>query len=418
MNRGPTERVISEWLADEAPFELDELVLDATFARTRRTRQTGRAPIRRLFTMNRSFALATGAVAIAIAVIGAALLLRTPGPAVSSQPSNLPAGSPAAVAPSLAATAGSPSPIAVTPRPITGPTFSLALVNRDGSVRQDLHLPSDAWMAALSGDGTQVAFLTSSREFRACPTCITGGQHLAIVGVGNSSATALDPGNEPETDEPAWSPDGTGLAYMYNGDIYVLTTRMEGTVIRTTTTRLTTDFAGDEFPAWTPDGKNILFDRLGSAPVDGGGFSDTQEIWSVPASGGTPTQLTHNDVADAFPDVAADGTIVFWRRGEIWTMDPAGGHQRLVYRSTDLYNPRWSPDGKTIALLRYDPSQRVQTDESLGMVIDQPKMNVVLLDVATKKLTDVGPSVASDLNPVAWTPDGESLLIDRVMGLP
>ena len=120
MIRGPIEQTISDWLADEAPYELDELVLDATFARSRRTRQVGRAPVRRLFTMNRSFAVAAGAVAIVLAVVGAALFLRPGTQPVATEPSAAPSAlssaaalvttpSTAAVAPSVATAETSPA---------------------------------------------------------------------------------------------------------------------------------------------------------------------------------------------------------------------------------------------------------------------------------------------------------------------
>ena len=40
-------------------------------------------------------------------------------------------------------------------------------------------------------------------------------------------------------------------------------------------------------------------------------------------------------------------------------------------------------------------------------------MQVVVVKLATGHVLTVGPRVASDVNPVSWTPDGSALLIDR-----
>ena len=40
--------------------------------------------------------------------------------------------------------------------------LGLAIVGLDGTVQQDLGLPTDAWMPDLSSDGTQIMFLTAS----------------------------------------------------------------------------------------------------------------------------------------------------------------------------------------------------------------------------------------------------------------
>lgn len=423
------EQVIRDWLASDAPFELDELVLDATFSRSRRTRQRGRPWGWRTSSMNRFSAFATGAVAIAIVVVGAALLLRSPNGSVGNQPgaSAVASASPPAVGPSVPATTSAPSPAA--PSSPAAPVLQLAIVDRDGTIREDLGLPGDSWMADLAADGKKLAFLTRSPDAGFCGACVAGVQRLAILDVGQTTGAFVYPDSDPPAadaggawafQEPAWSPDGTKVAFVSPGpagdnDIYVIALHSNGATLSGTVKQLTTDPAADEFPAWTPDGRTILYDNGGSQPLDGSGFSDTQEIWSVPAAGGTPKRLTNNDQSDAMPDVAADGTVAFWRQGEIWSMDLRGGHQIRLLAASDLFNPRWSPDGRTLAALRYDQSSRVSLPANLGLPTDLPTMNVVLLDVASRRLTAVGPNVAADFNPVSWTPDGSALLIDRYM---
>jgi Tol biopolymer transport system component len=73
----------------------------------------------------------------------------------------------------------------------------------------------------------------------------------------------------------SWSPDGTRIVFSGflrdSHGIYVATA--DGSEIR----RLT-NAGGD--PIWSPDGGHILFER-------------DNQIWVMPSSGGTPTQVTH-----------------------------------------------------------------------------------------------------------------------------
>ncbi len=159
----------------------------------------------------------------------------------------------------------------------------------------------------------------------------------------------------------------------------------------------------------------IYYTNDGGTGADSDGFSETQEIWRVPATGGTPQRLTDNAEADLQPDVAADGTVVYWEGGEIRTMaaDGTGQHRLAAIPSDFGFNPRWSPDGSKIAVLQYDASKRALFDPAIRQDADLALLRVVVVDVATGDATTVGPRVASFLNPVSWTPDGTALLINR-----
>ena len=77
------------------------------------------------------------------------------------------------------------------------------------------------------------------------------------------------------------------------------------------------------------------------------------------------------------------------------------------------FNPRWSPDGTMLALLRYDDSGRATFTPRPLRPDDLPLMQVVVVKLSTGHVLTVGPRVASDVNPVSWTRDGSALLIDR-----
>jgi dipeptidyl aminopeptidase/acylaminoacyl peptidase len=91
----------------------------------------------------------------------------------------------------------------------------------------------------------------------------------------------------PRIGEPAVSPDGAWVAFSVRDTDYdanrgrydVWLAKVDGT----DTKRLTTDPENDQSPAWTPDGKSILF--LSSR-------SGSQQVWRIPATGGEAEQLT------------------------------------------------------------------------------------------------------------------------------
>lgn len=69
-----------------------------------------------------------------------------------------------------------------------------------------------------------------------------------------SRKTALLDGPEPDS-SPAWSRDGSRIAFVRAGDIAVM--NADGTGVRV----LTRGMPEDSNPRWSPDGSRILFSR-------------------------------------------------------------------------------------------------------------------------------------------------------------
>jgi hypothetical protein len=120
--------------------------------------------------------------------------------------------------------------------------------------------------------------------------------------------------------DPALSPDGKRLAYVWNGDagnydIYVkpLDSGSDGrSVGGGDPVRLTTDPAHDLHPVWSPDGSRLAFLRVSPS---------TKEIWTMDSSGGSQHKLR-----EIFPSKAD------------WEPE-ASAISRIP-------GPDWSPDGK------------------------------------------------------------------------
>ena len=112
---------------------------------------------------------------------------------------------------------------------------------------------------------------------------------------------------------PAFAADGR-LAISAAGDLWVL--EPDGTGGFTAARQLTADGAWDRDPAWTRDGRALVF----ASDRDG-----TFDLWRIEVAAGDapPQRLTESDDHDVEPNVGPDGTIVFARgRGgdsDLWT---------------------------------------------------------------------------------------------------
>jgi Tol biopolymer transport system component len=163
---------------------------------------------------------------------------------------------------------------------------------------------------------------------------------------------------------PAWSPDGTKLAFAQSvGGIFnpvqaIYTMNADGSDIR----RVTSSGLDEANPAWSPDGRKLVFERvLNDSTCDG--FLDCGvELFTVSVDGSDERRLTDNQTFDLTPAWAPDGKKIAFSRYErgscvnfqcdydIFTINTDGtGEVNLTHNDEANQGPNWSPDGGQIA---------------------------------------------------------------------
>ncbi len=141
----------------------------------------------------------------------------------------------------------------------------------------------------------------------------------------------------------ALSADGTRLAFVYRGDVWVVDARGGKAVA------LTTHVAMDDNPVWSPDGKWIAF----SSDRNGG-----NEIFLVATEGGRPQQLT--TLGGVVPgDWSPDGSRIVVdtnmdkRWGGIYEIEVASGRiHEVIVDNRAVNRPKYSADGRSIVYER------------------------------------------------------------------
>lgn len=178
--------------------------------------------------------------------------------------------------------------------------------------------------------------------------------------------------------EPDWSPDGRWIVYSAwpenNSDLSrILKIRANGRHLTPLSQTCTDNCQSDGFPAWSPDGQQIAFERL-FAPSDPDDFNALIAIYIMEAEGTNPVRVTRQgetaDDPNRFRDHApawspAGDRLVFerysisHRASAVFTVALDGTDERRITPwRLDAAQPDWSPDGRWIVFRTQERSER------------------------------------------------------------
>jgi hypothetical protein len=157
--------------------------------------------------------------------------------------------------------------------------------------------------------------------------------------------------------EPAWSPDGTRLAFTSHrtGDSDIWVQQLAGVIETGEPQNLTNHPAWDYSPSWSPSGQSIAFvsERDGDS-----------EIFVQSLGTETAIQLTINDQMDRRPAWSPDGKFIAFaavRDGveRIHLVRPDGTDEQVA-TPPPLQGtaPAWSPDSQRLAFIGWDEQNR------------------------------------------------------------
>ncbi len=268
--------------------------------------------------------------------------------------------------------------------------LEICISNVDGSNRRQLtdNLMGD-FSPAWSPDGTRIAF-TSERDSSEQDIYVIHSDGTGVVNLTNHAGYNTS---------PRWSPNGQTIAFISKRDgrstnLYIMDA--DGSNV----TRLTEIGNVWDFD-WSPDGESIVFVTISW----GSDSTSDRGVYIVTIGDGTVIQLLNNLTSVPQSVWLPDGQhIAFMSKREgkyqIYTLDVQTRKETKVLEGFNPnVMPSWSPDGKLLAYLS-------------GGYAEPNQIN--LLDIETKTVATFSEFRAPLIMSLVWSPNSQYLAYGRV----
>src|SRR5215203_7441050 len=274
-------------------------------------------------------------------------------------------------------------------------------------------LPTETSAQTTSPEG-KIVFVKQGTE----PSDKCDGQPCAVLWVMDADGTnQTNLTNTPDSNEgqPAWSSDGTSIAFSSDQDelspfrdIWVMDADGSNPTNLTPTAPGAANF--DQYrPSWAPSGTQIAFVRELDGPI----ISEQPDIFVMDTDPTTDdaTNLTNTDASEIDPVWSPDGTKIAFagvrnQGWEIVTMDPTGQNEEILTGDSfegDDRAPDWSPDSTKVVFMK---------QSQVGGCCEPWEIWAVNRDGSGD--TNLTNHPSDDMGP-AWSPDGTEITFTRTL---